>query len=262
MGLEFLCHQQMNNDFSLLVEGDCRAVIDMMNRDAQPRKLDTKYASAMHYVSKLHFVDIKFKHIMRGANEISDSICQEVANFAVDQNLQELTYSLESNAISVSDALEQYFGTNCIIPFSQRPPVYDAMLTLARKRGDGHGMCRLGQQIEADATLWPHEIEEIPCKHRLLCLAIRIQIEGYGLLGKPKAAYKLRHRHRFVYDKFLQHSDLDLIRPNARTLPKTHKPELHTNAFTLWTQKARSVFVSADLSRNAKRKVWIETIGA
>jgi hypothetical protein len=90
-------------------------------------------------------------------------------------------------------------------------------------------------------------------------LAIRIQLEGYGLLGKPKEANKLRHRYRYVYDKYLQHSDLDLIAPDARTPPKADKPEIHTTAFTLWTQKARSVFVTADLSRNAKRKVWIKT---
>ena len=259
MGLEFLCQQHVNNDNSLLVEGDCRAVIDMMNRDALPRKLDAKFASAMHYVSKLDFVDIQFKHIMRGCNQLSDSICQEVVNFAVEQNMQELTCALESNAISVSDALEQYFGANCIIPFSQRLPVYDVMLNHARKCGDGYGMCQLGQQIETDATLWPHTIEQIPCKHSLLCLAIRIQLEGYGLLGKPKEANKLRHRHRFVYAKYVQHSESELIASDGWTLPSKTQSESHPAAFALWTQKARSVFVTDDLSRNARRKVWIRT---
>jgi ribonuclease HI len=252
LGLEFLCTQTYEDGLSLLVEGDCKAVIDLMNQDAIPRKVQQRYNAAMRYLSKLDFADIKFQHIMRENNQLCDSVCSEVMHFAVEQVVLEMKAGLESQSLSVSEALTLYFDDSSLIPFSQRLTVYDAMLEHVREIGDGSGLKQLGQQLEGDAKLWPTD-----CQQSLTTLAIRIQIEGYELLGRKKEPIQLRRKHRFVLDKYAQQSESELLAQEAPQLPSNKNSP--TPAMTSWTKKARDVFLTGESMRHSRRNVWITT---
>ena len=261
LGLEFLCHTRHpldSNDSiaspSLLVEGDCKAVIDIMNRDARARKVASRYDVAMRYITELDPVSVEFRHIPRDMNQLGDSICREVIQFAIDQNVDELKALLESQAITVSDAVQKYFDERSIIPFSDRISVYDILWKHARQSGDGAGLDHLGKVIERDAKLWPTTTGQTPCKLSLTSLAIRIQLEGHDLLGTRREAGTLRQRHRFVLEKYPMESQVKVGSLDASVRQK--QTEGVTSPFMSWKQHAREVFLNGGSMRMAKRKVW------
>jgi hypothetical protein len=263
LGLEFLCqtkrHFNSNDSIAsapLLVEGDCKAVIDIMNRKALGRKVASRYDTAMKYVAELDLKSIQFQHIQRDSNYLCDSICQEVIQFAIDQNLKELNAVLESQTTTVTDALQQYLDDRSIIPFSNRLSVYDILWKHAKQFGDGAGLHQLGKLIERDAKLWSANIEQTPCKHSLSHLALRIQLDGYDLLGKNKEATKLRQRHRFVLEKYAENLAPEAGALDTRIRPSMFPAESLMFPLHSWTQHAREVFLNGESMRLAKRKVW------
>lgn len=263
LGLEFLCdtrHPYNSNDSitspPLLVEGDCKAVVDIMNSNALGRKVASKYETAMRYIAELNPDDIRFQHIQRDLNHHCDYICQEVIQIAVDQNLKELNASLESRTITVTDALQQYFDDRSIIPFSDRLSVYNILWNHAKQSGDGAGLHQLGKLIERDAKLWSTDTEHTPCKLSLSHLAIRMQLEGYDLLGKNKEASRLRQRHRFVLEKYAENSAVVGGALDTRIRPNKIPAECAIFPLQSWTRHAREVFLNGESMRLAKRKVW------
>lgn len=269
LGLRYLCdHQELSNisdddTLLLLVQGDCKTVIDQMSGDSQPRKLKAKYETAMGLCSQLNFGNVQFEHIMRDSNTLCDSICAHVMDIAVEREVSDMKASTESQ--SVVDILAHYYGDdNSIIPFSQRLCLYNEMLFRARETRDGLGLQQLGSQLEQDAKLWPTSSDVPPCKQSLSILASRIQIEGYELLGNKKELSKSRRKHRFVLDKHAAQSEIDLLGLESSSadsiMPSTPISEAAVEGdefMVAWQQEARAIFLSGESMRKETRNVWV-----
>jgi hypothetical protein len=263
LGLRYLCddHKSNSDGAILLVQGDCKTVIDQMNGDAEPRKLKSMYEKAIKLSSQLNFGNIEFEHIMRDSNRLCDSICAQVMEFAVEREVSSMKASTESH--SVVDTLARYYGEdNSIIPFSQRLCLYNEMLIRARETRDGLGLQQLGVQLEQDSKLWPANSDVPPCKQSLSVLATRIKIEGYELLGNKKEASKNRRKHRFTLDKHAAQSEIDLLglenlvdsEPPSTSISEDSEDEGCINA---WHKEASAVFLSGESMRKTTRKLWV-----
>lgn len=277
MALAFLCKYDKNNvdsnDKVVLFQGDCKTVIDQMNGDSLPRRLESKFKVAKSYQSQFFSKSgkqIRFQHIMRDSNTFCDALCAEVMNLAIEQETSKLKADMQSDSKSVANTLSKYFGSNnSIIPFSKRLGVYHDMLTTAREAGDGLAIQQLGAQLGEDAKLWPASDNIAPRnKQSLAYVAIRVQIEGFEMLNKKKEVKKLLNKHRFVLNKYSEQSEVYLLGLTEESeyvvapalLLLDELPEKDTEALATWRHEAREVFFSSDESmQKSKRKVWVNT---
>lgn len=260
MGLEFLCSDNRCDEEKLVVQGDCKVVIDLMNQQARPRKLESKYDAAVKCLGRLGVHDIDFQHIMRESNGLCDSVCGKVIEMAVEQAFLQLSADAEH---SVGDTLNRYFGKRSIIPFSQRLKSYCRMVERAREDGDGLGLQQLGLQLESDAKQWPSDSGE-PCRQALLSSSIKLQIEGCELKGDDKVASKLRRKYRFVLAMYAESSGFtQTIQQSGSTKQGGgfFSADSSENLVALkeWKQKAGEIFLvhRAESMRDTLRSVWV-----
>lgn len=260
MGLEFLCSDNKYDEEKLVVQGDCKVVIDLMNQQARPRKLESKYDAAVTCLGRLRVADVDFQHIMRESNGLCDSVCGQVIEMAVEQAFLQLSADAEH---SVGDTLDRYFGKRSIIPFSQRLHPYYRMVERAREDGDGLGLQQLGLQLESDVKQWPSDSSE-PFTQTLLTLSIKLQIEGCELKGDAKVASKLRRKYRFILGKYAESSGLTQIVQQSRSTKQggdyfSADSNHHLVALKEWKQRAGEVFLvdRAESMRDKSRSVWV-----
>jgi Reverse transcriptase-like len=237
LGLEFICRNKDHWSVAteIVVEGDCKAVIDILNLKSSARKLSPYFDKALQNMAEIQNVSFIFNHIPRRSNSLCDSVCQHLKLLAIDETIHELLCGIESTAIGLAISLRLYFDIASIIPFSKRPSLYIVMLNHARSLKDGLGMLLLGYQVEDDSKSWPNEF-----RRSLIYLAISIQCEALYILNKNSQAMKLRNRFRFLLEENKQSSDSVLIELSKRYPQQRNSSEIKVDVSN-WMKGAKAL---------------------
>lgn len=180
-----LCHKIID----VIVQGDCKTVIEQMSGVARPRKLQDQYNRASEIVLSLSqgrrppFCRFQFQHIPRAENVLCDRMAaqilldqQETAQRRVQEHLRDMTKSLllsnhqqirngilcrtrddelRSN-IDISGFLLKNLGSGTsLIPYSKRPAIYQHLADMAAASNDWTSLLSIGAQLQSEVeTVW------------------------------------------------------------------------------------------------------------
>jgi ribonuclease HI len=226
LGLEWLTRQAPDwwNEHEVLhVQGDCKAIVDQLNGDAIPQKLRPKYEKAQACLDSLKsnpIDSVVFEHIPRGQNTLSDQICalamdceeeEALRRFkdALALALEESETTTESRLVSVVDT---HFG---LIRYSLRPKLYEEMIAIAYRQHDGHALAVLGESLQKEAMYWktfehPSLPQNILVRDWIYVRGVHLQVQGHELNDRLKDARKLRQKHRYRLEKWLEEANIPL----------------------------------------------------
>ena len=212
-GLLFgLKHVVIDNDNSLVVRGDCKAIMDQLNGNAVPRKLRPKHELVMELLKKVD--KISFQHVPREENKLCDSLCagvmqimeqREVAAFCTEMACLRQFAETETkrNVVQneLTDLLKQFLSSDkSLVRYSMRPRLYKEAISIAERLNDSMALEHVGRQMVAESKLWPPS-GEINQKV-MTAQGILWQVQGLELLGNEKQAKRLLQKHRYVLDCF------------------------------------------------------------
>lgn len=258
---------------TLVIRGDCKAVIDQLSGRSIPRKVESLHNKAQGLLDQLEtkFDNIEAIHIPREDNVLCDSLCSNLMNVIEWKELASLMKDLEKSwancihdcAGTVSQAssnqekeaqdmnvdylFSRYLKSEfrCRIKYSWRPALYQAIASLAIKPVDLDTLVEIGERQAAESTIRKDKV--------MLAQGIRNQIRGWAGQGKVKKAAHLARKHRILLSTFGgQDQDSDLFNRASMLVPVEDAIQWHDDIHHDWhhlLEKFRS---------NAMAKTWCE----
>jgi hypothetical protein len=224
----------------ITIEGDCKTVIDQLQGNANPRKLEHYYNRAIHLIQQLPF-EFRYQHIPRAENVLCDRICARILEEqqfeALESAYQEVAF-INTNATLVggellseallSSFLRRHFGPagNNYIPLSQRPTLYRSIASTASRIRDFATMLAVGNILETEVkSVWsavrtPSPVSSIAIqnneskppvcdqrfKDKLLVEAVIYQVMGLHNLGKHKQEALTTRKNRYILEKYSEYA--------------------------------------------------------
>jgi ribonuclease HI len=210
----------------LVIQGDCRTVIDQLSGRSAPRKLRPLYEKSQDLIQKLLQLKkeallisrIEYQHIPRHENTVCDSICGALkaiitrnSEIALSQALQRVSRMENKEKESTGDdgqfrlgsIISQHLEPNTsFVRFSVRPPVYKTMAALAERHGDWETLVEIGLSMTTDARqIWPMLGKLSPPRSEFEALGVLFQIRGLESMNRVKQASALRRKHRSLLDE-------------------------------------------------------------
>jgi hypothetical protein len=179
----------------IIVQGDCKTVIDQMRESSQPRKLEKCYLRAQEILGMLD-APVEFQHIPREENTLCDGLCTAIRTQILEPN--EWQTALAGIHDNPSRTLHDL--VRCI-PFSKRPQFYTRLTSLAVQQGDDQGLVQVGEQMELEAkVIWSASVERHSAK-KLQAWGVAMQLQGFQGLGTQKSlkvAVAKARKNRFL----------------------------------------------------------------
>jgi hypothetical protein len=225
----------------ITIEGDCKTVIDQLQGNAHPRKLEQYYNRAIGLIQQLPF-DFRYQHIPRAENVLCDRICARILEEqqfeALESAYQELAF-IRTNATRVGEErssedslasfLHRHFGSagNNFIPLSQRPTLYRSIASTASRIRDFATMVAVGNILETEVkSVWSavrtpslvcsiaiqnNESKPPVCldqrfKDKLLVEAVVYQVVGLHNLNKHKQEALTTRKNRYLLEKYSEYA--------------------------------------------------------
>lgn len=214
--------------FSIVIEGDCRTVVDQLSGRSVPRKLQELHQRAASLVAtvgerlvdfKCREIDICYNHIPRKHNIICDRLCNYLmdsmtlhayktcvddiqsleASIGVDRSDRRTTMSSLSSASAI--LVEHLDPTRSMVPHSLRLPLYQRLAFVAKELQDYELLLVLGRRMchEAKRIVIP---SENPLQSNLAYQrGMHCQIAALQGMGQAKDANRLQHKHRVLLRK-------------------------------------------------------------
>lgn len=193
-----------NQRQKLVIQGDCKTVIDQLAGKSMSRKLQKKHDQAMKFLNECsrNFYTIDFEHIPRKQNFLSDSLCSNtmlaVESFHYQRCCSELDGALfDSDKQSPQkSSFQRYINSNTsLIRNSLRPFLLSKMLKLAEEQKDYQTMIKIGEYCFMDAK----QFTTVPEEEKLWrANGVSNQVNGLRGMRKEKKATALERRHRIL----------------------------------------------------------------
>jgi len=210
LGLEFLNDLESFTDLvskeetsttenSLLIIGDCKAVIDQINGKSIPRKMGTMHERSVDIMTQLgnKFDMVEARHIPRTENILCDSLCADLMTVIEWQEYNDCQTELwmchdEPSKTSAGDVYTRYLKdeNKCHIPYSKRPSLYQSMVSLSRTMDEFDTLVEVGERRLKESALTGNK--------DMAREAIQNQIDGWKGLGDTKKVEFLSRKHRYL----------------------------------------------------------------
>jgi len=164
---------------TVIIQGDCKTVLEQMAGTARPRKLQDYHQRATQMISSSlassldHVpITIEYQFIPRSQNVVCDRMCarmlldqqQEAHRLAVRQlrdMLQTMMLSQSSSSRSSHEhAIPEFLSVHLspeqsLIPYSKRPDLYRHLVQLAAASNDWVSLLFIGKQMQFEVeTVW------------------------------------------------------------------------------------------------------------
>jgi ribonuclease HI len=251
LGLEWLCEQEKlpRGDSSdetpiLIIQGDCKTVIDQLTGRSIPRKLQIPHERAMNRIEQLkreRGTKVRYEHIPRGKNSICDGVGGTIMNMRAWMAMQDVWAELHnvgmtetppkpssSTSSPLGYILSKYFQSlPSLIRYSSRPRIYIKIATLSELTNDFETLRKVGDILAGEAKFWPE-----PSANRYLALGIRYQIRGLLGLRREKESSQMQRRHRVLLERTYEETKEDDDNPAIMALK--NEPSFEHNPPTEW----------------------------
>ena len=212
-----------SNNFTILIQGDCKSVLNQMNGRAIPRKLVRHHQRACAAVCSIKdemlIVGIsctfEYQHIPRTNNVLCDrvsaSIIVQQQRMAINDvwNTVKLLESSDHyvNAGGVEGILARYLQQGkSLIPLSMRPPLYQRLVALAISMQDYSGLLAVAILYEEDICLQRQKMSTADHSFTLYeayrANAVRYQILALEALNRFREGIRKEHKHRILLKNY------------------------------------------------------------
>jgi len=272
---------------SLIIRGDCKAVIDQLRGQSAPRKVESLHRAANNLLSHLahKFARLEMMHIPREQNGLCDSLCSNLIDTIAWRQAESLAMDLNSLQDTVPSAnhatgqkslheeasiehhqgklvgtpgelFSRYFEpeTRCCIPYSLRPDYYQAIATLSLCAGAFETLVTIGERQAAESLLQKNK--------PMLAKGVQNQIAGWRGKRNEKKAAQLERRHRFLLSKHGKYQTLEAVhRPFMVRMraPRIAHDGIHDSWYPMLHQFHQSA-MEQDWKEGCK--LWIPSDGA
>ncbi|KAL3937602.1 MAG: hypothetical protein SGBAC_007327 [Bacillariaceae sp.] len=193
-----------NHRQKLVIQGDCKTVIDQLAGKSMSRKLQKQHDRAMKILNECsrYFDTIDFEHIPRKDNFLSDRLCSNtmlaVESFHYRRCCSELDDALlDSDKQSPQkSSFQRYISSNTsLIRNSLRPFLLSKMLKLAEEQKDYQTMIKIGEYSFMDSK----HFTTVPEEETLWrANGVSNQVNGLRGMRKEKKATALERRYRIL----------------------------------------------------------------
>eukprot|EP00980_Cylindrotheca_fusiformis_P023607 scaffold10671_cov131-Cylindrotheca_fusiformis.AAC.5 len=234
LGLEWLSRETSlvtgeNCKQQLLVQGDCKTVIDQLLGTSVPRKLQSQHMKAMDYIDEIgqHFAKIEFQHIPRNENSICDNLCANTMVAAASSCWNSCLADIENSEDLLIDIVARYCQSNSSwIRYSIRPPLYSKLFQIAQARDDYKTMVAVGELLFAEARRYRNQNNSAA----LMARGVLYQICGMHGLGLERKASALERKHRILLRPFQIYKKDGMYMPLSTELQSTGSPAVSWDA--------------------------------
>lgn len=174
----------------ILIQGDCKTVLDQMADSARPRKLRSHFLQAQE---KLHpiqrsGVEIIYEHIPREHNQLCDGLCTIVGSNILEPAAWDKVVARIERGDDLLGALVTIVGAESLIPYSKRPFLYGELVHRANQLKDYEALVQLGQVMEEEAkTIWSSAGTSAEHAKQLQVEGVLCQIQGLQGLPSKKS---------------------------------------------------------------------------
>ena len=194
----------------ILIQGDCKTVIDQLSGKSTPRKLESLHQQARSLIDQIIFnceregtiiTNVVYQHYARNENYVCDNICNNMINAITSKSWKDCINQLideRSNESSgfVQDLLSTYLNPSTSkIKYSLRPPLYEKLADISLEIGDYHSLVEIGERLWEEVATY-HPRQQLISSIQRYC--IELQIKGWKGLGKEKKVTYLERRYRFL----------------------------------------------------------------
>jgi ribonuclease HI len=227
--------------WDILVQGDCKNVMNQMSGRAVPRKLENYHQvadAAVHSIEKLLSLTgstctFRFEHIPRTSNVVCDRtsarIIVEQQRKALEDVWKELSSLDNPNGADtrdVEDLLGRWFRVGrSLIPLTMRPKLYQRMASMALAMQDFTGLLILSQHYVGDIRV----LQKSNSSRRHFNMtadygnlsygaeiadAVLYQIAALKALGRLKESVRVEQKNRMLLQKYPRNIvDVELRHP-------------------------------------------------
>jgi ribonuclease HI len=201
-------------DTSLIVRGDCKAIIDQLNGDSVPRKLRPKHELVLKLLERMQ--KVSFEHVPRDENKVCDAICAAITNIVEQRQLSTFRHELATLATqstqqettkntpqhSLADLVNRFVSSEkSLVRFSMRPVLYEEVASVADRLSDGMALEYIGKQLQLESKLWP--VEGDMTRELMAARGISLHVQGLQLLGREKDSKWLLRKHRYLLGRYV-----------------------------------------------------------
>ncbi|CAJ1942832.1 unnamed protein product [Cylindrotheca closterium] len=244
----------------LIIQGDCKAVIDQLSGKSISWKLQKEHDQAMKFLNDFsHYFDsIDFDHIPRKENVLSDSLCSNtmlaVESFHYQRCCMVLDGALllgnEKHQSHHVSSFQRYINSDTsLIRNSLRPFLLSRMLKLAEEHNDYQSMLQIGEYVFTEAKQFTIEKDK---EAVWKSTGVANQVNGLRGMGRKKKAAALERKHRIL-----------LKSHNAIPLESQNEPV--ENSVMPWDSTIDEAWLPLlnNWSQHAtQQQSWIETNGS
>jgi ribonuclease HI len=211
---------QRSQPLRILIQGDCKTVIQQVQGRAKPRLMQEYCKQANSLIDMLP-CHVELQHIPRERNTVCDSVAGAIVSQADQAEYQEAwdtlldigecEYNENKNGVGIEEKLgvglkltvywKQY--ASCI-PYSRRPQFYRRMVAIAAKQQNFDTLVWIGLDMAKEyATIWrKSKTMRDPTSDHVLVEAVVFQLCGLESMGQQRKAEALRRKHRVLLQKF------------------------------------------------------------
>lgn len=200
LGLEWLSTK--NKDFmgeskqDLIVQGDCKTVIDQLSGKSHSRKLQIQHKQAQLYLQDIgqNFNSIEYQYIPRNLNSICDNLCANTITAAASCCWNSCLTEIENMENPILDIVTR----NCLLQsswvrYSIRPLLHAKMFQAAQKQQDYEAMIIIGDLLFTESQKYSKVQKSAIKAHGVL-----YQLIGMRGLGQERKASALERKHRML----------------------------------------------------------------
>jgi ribonuclease HI len=211
LGLEWLSTKTKdsspttNEKDHLIIQGDCKTVIDQLSGTSISRKLQTKHKQAELHLNEIsrNFDKIVFQHIPRNQNSICDNLCANTITAAASSSWKSCLTELENMDRPLMDIFVRYCKSNSSwIRNSIRPALYSKLFQIAQEQHEYNAMVVIGELLFTESQQYSKDKSSI-----LKAQGIKYQLSGLRGLGQERKASALERKYRILLKSLLRAED-------------------------------------------------------
>ena len=252
LGLEWMVKNPMKenerlNCPQLLIQGDCKTVIDQLNGRALSRKLRSLHEKALHYIAILeNTFEITAVHKKREYNVVCDYLCSHIIELTSDNASIDLKSELDAIQIGkvgtgdghLLDLMSRHLSEDTLIRISERSNLYHQIARIAEDDKYDKSLIRVGELIAQDSIHFSNPKQS-------LSFGIQCQVKGLERSMQCKKASQLSRKYRVLLEKnptenallSVENGIITSNRPGHLEEKVPRFPEMWEGRITQWHQR-------------------------
>ncbi len=269
------------DECSIVIRGDCKAVIDQLSGKSIPRKVEMLHRRAINLLSQLEnkVGNLEAKHMTRDQNTLCDGLCSSLMNlmecqvmksFAQDFDTAATNIGTWKSTLEISATLDKRKSqldlnspfmlydhylkseTQCRIKYSSRKAIYQAIAALSIAAADSPTLIAIGERQAMESLIQKDK--------EMLAQGIRNQIRGWEGQDNAKKVTHLKRKHRVLLSN-LGRNDIDVdVLVRSLFVPAEASVEFHNGTNEKWNELLQ-IFHSNAIAMDWEKgsKLWVTT---